>query len=584
MLSLTPVRSCWICSVLVGCLAGSTLGGDCPAPVGVQASDGDVCNGITLTWQSVQPATAYIVWRSDQPDLQTAAPVAQVSSTTYTDTAVGSGESFYYWLQSECSPFTGPFSDVVLGTAGNLPLPPQQLSATQGTQCDGVLLSWDSPPAGTEYRIYRATVNDFAFAQQVGSIVDAELYLDESAPASTEVSSLWFWVRPVTACGEGDPVAVEGWRCVPEPTAVGVPNAATSNWRGRAAATLFNACRVGPQDFRDFFFAGMSGLDQVLQPQNYSALPPLQWSEELAAAANYHAIDVSTVGCDAFEFNSCNGATFGQRIFSFLSVSPGIVSHLPTTLIFDPAPPQWAVEAMENPGFHLGVQILGSTVPLPDNQNIWMRDYIFDSFSTSSQFGFGISTETAYNGLSFGSVEKMQPAAADPSKIVIASHTPDYDNENILYVAIYHDTLGVGPQAAQVEINGEWISLGLMSGTSSSGAFYWSEPMCDAADPCRQYRFRFVTALGEELLYPEVGVLGAAGLPCDCEAEYFDEFETPCPGDLNSDGVVDVSDLLILLGDWGACSGACPGDLNDDGVVDVSDLLILLGNWGSCPR
>jgi hypothetical protein len=53
-------------------------------------------------------------------------------------------------------------------------------------------------------------------------------------------------------------------------------------------------------------------------------------------------------------------------------------------------------------------------------------------------------------------------------------------------------------------------------------------------------------------------------------------------GDLNGDGVVDVSDLLILLGAWGPCppSGDCPADLDGDGAVNVSDLLILLGNWG----
>ncbi len=49
-------------------------------------------------------------------------------------------------------------------------------------------------------------------------------------------------------------------------------------------------------------------------------------------------------------------------------------------------------------------------------------------------------------------------------------------------------------------------------------------------------------------------------------------------GDVNGDGVVDVLDLIQLLGAWGACSD-CPEDLNDDGVVDVLDLLIVLGNW-----
>ncbi len=57
--------------------------------------------------------------------------------------------------------------------------------------------------------------------------------------------------------------------------------------------------------------------------------------------------------------------------------------------------------------------------------------------------------------------------------------------------------------------------------------------------------------------------------------------EPGCPGDFNGDNVIDVSDLLILLGDWGSCDG-CLTDLNNDGVVDVSDLLILLGAWGAC--
>lgn len=57
---------------------------------------------------------------------------------------------------------------------------------------------------------------------------------------------------------------------------------------------------------------------------------------------------------------------------------------------------------------------------------------------------------------------------------------------------------------------------------------------------------------------------------------------TPIPGDLNGDGVVDVSDLLILLAAWGPCpdGATCPADMNGDGAVDVSDLLTLLANWG----
>ena len=56
----------------------------------------------------------------------------------------------------------------------------------------------------------------------------------------------------------------------------------------------------------------------------------------------------------------------------------------------------------------------------------------------------------------------------------------------------------------------------------------------------------------------------------------------PCPADFaGNDRVVNVTDLLELLGSWGVCP-ACPSDINDDGVVNVTDLLSLLANWGPC--
>ena len=53
-----------------------------------------------------------------------------------------------------------------------------------------------------------------------------------------------------------------------------------------------------------------------------------------------------------------------------------------------------------------------------------------------------------------------------------------------------------------------------------------------------------------------------------------------CNGDMNNDGLVNIHDLLILIGEWGATDSIA--DLNDDGVVNIHDLLILVGAWGSC--
>jgi probable HAF family extracellular repeat protein len=60
----------------------------------------------------------------------------------------------------------------------------------------------------------------------------------------------------------------------------------------------------------------------------------------------------------------------------------------------------------------------------------------------------------------------------------------------------------------------------------------------------------------------------------------------PCPGDLNDDNAVSLSDLTILLAHFGTPGGAAyaEGDLDADGDVDLSDLATLLANFGtSCP-
>ncbi len=54
-------------------------------------------------------------------------------------------------------------------------------------------------------------------------------------------------------------------------------------------------------------------------------------------------------------------------------------------------------------------------------------------------------------------------------------------------------------------------------------------------------------------------------------------------GDANGDGVVNFSDLNLVLANYGftGAPGALPGDLNGDGVVDFADLNTVLANFGA---
>lgn len=49
------------------------------------------------------------------------------------------------------------------------------------------------------------------------------------------------------------------------------------------------------------------------------------------------------------------------------------------------------------------------------------------------------------------------------------------------------------------------------------------------------------------------------------------------PGDLNHDGLVDISDLTLLLSSFGVSAG---GDVNGDGLTDILDLALLLAYFG----
>ena len=54
-----------------------------------------------------------------------------------------------------------------------------------------------------------------------------------------------------------------------------------------------------------------------------------------------------------------------------------------------------------------------------------------------------------------------------------------------------------------------------------------------------------------------------------------------CDSDLDSDGIVGVQDLLMVIAAWGL-NGPQPEDLDGNQTVDVLDLLILIAAWGPC--
>ena len=77
---------------------------------------------------------------------------------------------------------------------------------------------------------------------------------------------------------------------------------------------------------------------------------------------------------------------------------------------------------------------------------------------------------------------------------------------------------------------------------------------------------------------PDAAAMNGAGFAI--QGGFWAGVPAPCAGDATGDGKVDLSDLALLLSQFGEVGGTFGGDLDNDGDVDLSDLALLLTRFG----
>jgi fibronectin type 3 domain-containing protein len=155
-----------VCLMLSACQSnsGGGAGGRPPlAPAGLTATPGNM--QITLTWGSSGDATSYNVTRatvSTGPFTQ----IAQPTVTTYVDTGLTNGTTYYYYVTAVNSLGESPNSKQVSAIPGppvTIPAIPTGLQATAGDA--QISLTWNASTGATQYELERATVSGGPYTQ-----------------------------------------------------------------------------------------------------------------------------------------------------------------------------------------------------------------------------------------------------------------------------------------------------------------------------------------------------------------------------------------------------------------------------------
>lgn len=177
--------------------AGS-LGNLAPAaPTGVSASDGASCTSVTVSWSASVGATGYQVLRNTTNDSGGAAAIGSSAASPFVDATVAPGTTYFYWVAASNSCGTSALSNADSGFAQTVPAAPIGVSATDGTVCSAVQVSWNAVSGATGYQIWRNTTNNSGSATQIGTD-DASPFSDTTALANT---TYFYWVKAVGTCG-----------------------------------------------------------------------------------------------------------------------------------------------------------------------------------------------------------------------------------------------------------------------------------------------------------------------------------------------------------------------------------------------
>jgi len=196
--------------ILAGCAIWEELVPPDAAPE-VQATVGELETTIRLTWNPVERAETYSVFRAEDEG----GPYTYIGETPYTayQDEVGmedTGRWYWYKVRACNTSGCGPDSASVRGYAGKPPAPTNVEARVENSAADKIVITWDPVPGATAYDVVRDRAENGTFDHLVAQ-VPTNYAEDKTA---TPGLVYWYKVRARNQWGFG-PLSEGDSACLP---------------------------------------------------------------------------------------------------------------------------------------------------------------------------------------------------------------------------------------------------------------------------------------------------------------------------------------------------------------------------------
>ncbi len=202
-----------------------------------------------------------------------------------------------------------------------------------------------------------------------------------------------------------------------------------------------------------------------------------------------------------------------------------------------------------------------------------------DDHTTSGSFAW-VTGNSASSNQNAHDVDAGRTTLLSPVLDFSAANTP-----KISYWRWFHNESAQNPirhtDVLKVEITNDgvnWIAVETVgpSGDEANGGWFFKQfDVADFVSPTATVQVRFIAE--------DAGPSSTVEALVDDFLAFDVECPSSCVGDLTGDGVIDLSDLGIVLSDYG-CTSGCVGDLDGNDTTDLSDLGAILSVFNTlCP-